>query len=311
MYDSLDTDYIINKLSQDHDITTITHHDLQHTDLDSFDRIIYTSSQVYWYKKYVELNIDFITDKSKLTPSYESLLSHENKAYEYSWLKANYTNALNYKNYAYIPDFLNDNITYPIVIKTPSGSSSRGVRICKSEKEAKKFIRKIRNNQLFSELSMTPKLLWAHHLRDTKANANFIAQECIKNYEGDYRVQVMGDKFFVYYRKLKKNKSYTSGHGSVNHYECAIDTKLLDVAKELQAKLNSPHIIFDFVLTNDQVKVLEFSAIHPSNVALDNCKCFYQFENEKWIRKETNQFAKREDHYVYAYNWAINKERQS
>lgn len=308
MYDSLNTNYIVNKLQANHNLTVLTHDQLQTTNLEPFDTIIFTTSQVYWYKQYVELNISFI-DKNKLIPSFESLLSHENKAYEYMWLKTHATDCLYFKNYSDLTTFINDDNHYPLVLKTPSGSSSRGVKICKDQKSAINFIKKIRNAQLISELAMTPIIQWPHHLRDTRNNANFIVQACIENYEGDYRVQVMGDRFFVYYRQLKPNHKYTSGNGSINNYQVEVDHRLLDKALELQTLIKSPHIIFDFIIQGENVHVLEFSAIHPSNVALDNCPVFYSKQDNSWQQYQVDPKLIREDHYIYAYEYAIKQRK--
>lgn len=305
MYQSLDTDYIVDKLKSDYTLTTFTHDQIQSENFNRFDAVIFTTSQVYWYKQYVELNIGFL-DKDKLIPSYESLLSHENKAYEYMWLKTNTQDPLYFKNYSDLSTFTQDQHTYPLVLKTPNGSSSRGVQICNTNKQAIKFIRSICRKQLISELVMTPLIQWPHHFINTRQNANFIAQECITDYNGDYRVQVMGDKFFVYYRELKAKKQYTSGNGSINHYAINVDTRLLDKALELQNKIKSPHIIFDFIISNDKIHVLEFSAIHTSNVAIDNCPVYYQFDaNCTWQKQNVSKDVKREDYYVYAYKYAI------
>lgn len=306
MYDSLDTDYIVNRLSAVHDVYALTHHSLQSTDLSNYDAIIYTTSQVYWYKKYVELNIEFIKSQ-KLIPSIESLLSHENKAYEYMWLKQNTSDCLEFKFYSDLDSYRKDEVEYPIVIKTPSGSSSRGVKICDNSKQATRFIKQLRTKQLISELAMTPFIQWPLHIRDTKLNANFITQQCVLNYRGDYRVQVMGDKFFVYYRELKADHRYTSGSGSVNHYDIDVDEKLLNTALDLQTKINSPHIIFDFILDNQQVYTLEFSAIHPSNVAIDNSQFYYKLINDKWQKISVDTSYIREDYYVDAYLYGLNK----
>ncbi len=306
MYQSLNSEYIINNLSQEFDLDVLTHHQAQLQTFDDYDHVIITSSQVYWYKQYVELTTSFI-NKHKLIPSIESLLSHENKAYEYLWLNQNYDHALGFKMYSQKSTFTSDNNTYPLVLKSLNGSSSRGVKICDNQKKASKFINKLARKQLISELLMTPPIQWAHHIRETKDNALFLTQECITNYEGDFRVQVMGDRFFVYYRQLKKNSKYTSGSGSVNVYDLDIDNQLLEVALQLQAKIKSPHIIFDLVLVDGIVRVLEFSAIHTSNVALDNCSSYYTKQDGKWIKKTNNGFL-REDHYIHAYKWAIEKE---
>lgn len=305
MYDSLDTEYIVAHLRSEYEVDLLTHHQLQTANLNIYDCIIYSTSQVHWYKQYVELNFQFIDQHVKLIPSLPSLLSHENKAWEYMWLKQNFKDALDFKFYADIHSFVQDDWKYPIVVKKADGSSSRGVKICHSERQALHFIKKIKRWQLISELAQTPIIQYFHHIRETRDNANFLVQECICDYDGDYRIHVMGDKFFGYFRELKPQKEYTSGNGSINHYDIDLDFKLLDLAQQLQSKINSPHIIFDFVLDGDQIKILEFSAIHPGNTALYNSNYYYQQEEGTWVKKAIDENYILEDFYLDAYRYAI------
>ncbi len=302
MYDSLDIDYIYTTLHREFDIELLTHSELNLTAQARFDIIIYSTSQVLNYKQYVQTTLYNFQADSHLIPSYQCLLAHENKAYEYSLLEHIGLSTLKFKHYTSKIDYLSDNIDYPLVLKTPHGSSSRGVKICTSERQAKAFINKVRNRQLLAELIMTPPIQWFHHIRELKAEASFITQQYIANYEGDYRVQVIGNKFFIYYRKLKRSRKYTSGNGSINIYDLHNIDHILDAARAFAHKIYSPHIIFDIVESNG-IHILEFSAIHTSNVAIDSCDVYYTYDN-RWIKNANNQ--KREDYYIDGYREAIN-----
>ncbi len=304
MYDSLKTSYILKQLKLKYNVKHYTYDTIQNANFDNIDILIYTSSQVYWKKTYIENIMYFVNQKTTIIPSIECLLSHENKAFEYMYLKNINNFTLDFKLYSNISSFKKEEIEYPVVIKSPNGSSSREVRICNSRSSALRFIKKLRTKQMLSELAITPFPLWLHHIKETKYNANFIVQKYVANIKGDYRIQVMGNKYFVYYRKLKKGKKYTSGRGSVNIYDVDVPYQLLDVAKYFFNQLSSPHIIFDFVLT-DNVYLLEFSAIHTSNVALDNCKYYYQNISGTWRKNEISPHSIREDYYIEAYDYII------
>ncbi len=310
MYDSLDTNYIYQQLASAHQVKVVTHHQLINQIDDNTlatSLIIFTSSQIYWYKQYICEFVHTLNDEQLLIPCSQAIFAHENKIREYLWLKQIDDDSLDCFIYGDSQSFWADKHQYPFVLKTPMGSSSRGVTICHHPRHAKRFLRRNSRKQLISELSLTPLIQWPIHFLKTRNNCNFVVQQHVAGYQGDYRVQIMGDKYFVYYRKLKANKQYTSGHQSVNHYDFEVDFRMLDKARYLQAKINSPHIIFDFVIDQQNIiRTIEFSAIHPSIVALSNCQYYYVQNNHGWCKQQVAPGTRIEDYFLDAYFFAIN-----
>ncbi len=311
MYESLDVDVFKSYMhAYNPNIQFITHNTLINNENYFYSKdniIIYTSSQVKLYKQYVEHMMYHFNQTNTLIPSIDALYAHENKSFEYIWLKANYKNLQSYI-FADKQSYLDHDISYPIVLKLPTGSSSRGVKICKNESQAKRFINTHGRKQLISELVTTPLVQWAHHIKDTRNNLNFVAQEIVEDYKGDYRVQVMGDKFFVYFRELLPNKKYTSGSGSKNIYNCAVPEIILNTANMICSKINSPIIIFDIIHNKEtnSVNILEFSAIHPSNVAIDHCDTYYTILDGEWVKHKSD--FNREKIHAEAYIHQLKKQ---
>lgn len=302
MYHSLNVGYLIEKLSVKFDVKRINHFDMANDKFNEDDIFIFTSSQIMNYKSYLE-DMLLVHKDYKTIPSIESLLAHENKRYQGMYLKKLGRETIKTDYYGDFKD-LREYI-YPIVVKGLDGSSSRNVKICKSKKEAIRFIKKLERGRRIGELLNTSLIHIPFLFKATSSHSNFIVQEMIENLKGDYRIQIMGDKFYAYYRELKPNKKYSSGNGSVNKYSADVPREVLDYAYEFAKETKNYTCILDVAYTEKkEIKMFEFSGVHigPSAFQSKSDIIYYSKVSDVWVKNiEKNYELKFEDELVESW----------
>ncbi len=310
-FDSLDINYIKAKLDKFYDVEIINYFELANNINNFKDHIIiYTGSQMEQYKNFIENIMFFAKDNNVIIPKYEILKSHENKFFQELYnrkvgIKTNIKTMLFGDVKEYQSYYNKVGFNFPVVIKGINGSASMNVRISKSYLESIDDIKAINanmvqgmNNDMPPKYDMFPK--------ENVENRQFIMQEFINLPNYDYRIHIMGDKYWVHKRTLLEDSEYTSGDGSVNDYECDVPKEVLDYAKGIYEKLDTPHIIMDIVYNEGNLYLIEWSGLHLGLTSILGGKRHFIFEGNKWIKNEEEN-PKPEDEYINAWLWYLKK----
>ncbi len=262
--------------------------------------IIYTTSQMFGYKKYVEETMTVLDKTNILVPKLDVLLSHENKSYQELYL--NYLDVqTNIPAWSYgdLKSFKSMDHKYPLVIKMVSGSQSAGVKFCNSEKQALKFIKSKTKGDVLQELFSVPIKFWPFHIKELNVQRRFLVQEKVDNRANEWRIEWHNGRILGFYRELKKNSQYASGGSIQKLYD--IPVELLNYIEELSIKIGSPHIIYD-VISNDKFYLVEFSGIHigQNGLNLFEQNRYYKKVGSSWKKIEFNKHDKIvEEFYVH------------
>jgi glutathione synthase/RimK-type ligase-like ATP-grasp enzyme len=231
--------------------------------------ILYQSSESpgTFYKKYIENLIYFLEKQgAKVFPNHELLMAHHNKVFM-EFLKSTFKDdslktikSVCYGSWiealAYKPKF-------PVVIKQPFGSGSEGVYLAKDQKEYIKYIKKagnriyasnIRNHFIYQVKILVKKLIKKINPEKSKyyefetlpVSIPVIIQTFIEGLAGDYKVLIYGKKYYIMFRKNRKNDFRASGSGisfevPENEYD-----GLLNFAHKLTLEIDYP--IFEWIL---------------------------------------------------------------
>ncbi len=304
MYDSMDFDYIKEKMIIiNPNVKFVTFNQIRNEiGLNNISNctIIYTTSQMFTYKKYVEETMIILNKRNNLVPNLDVLLAHENKSYQEIYLNSMDINT-NIKGWTYgdLSSFENYNHNYPIVVKMVSGSQSAGVKFCHTKREAVKFIKSKTKGDAAQELLSVPLKFWPFHFKELRQQRRFLVQEKIDNSANEWRIEWHNGRILGFYRELKKNSQYASGGSIQKLYD--IPENILSYIEEISIKLNSPHIIFD-IINNEKIYLVEFSGIHIGQNGLNLFEENRYYEKQNGIWKKIN-FDKTdkiiEDFYVH------------
>ncbi len=303
-FDSLDTDKLVSYLEGDVEVTNFFK--LLNESSDDDDVIVYTSSQVEQYKKYIEDTMYFHEDKL-MVPSYAVLRSHENKFFQelYNRKHGIKTNIPAYllgdkSEFELLVD--EGKLKLPFVVKGINGSSSVNVTICESYEQGREAIDKLYKPLVEAYNTLTPPNLHLYPGENSN-HRQFIIQEYIELPNFDWRVHIMGDRYWGHKRTLVGDSKYASGKGSENDFTCEIPDFVLDYAKEVFSKIESPFVILDIVEVDGGCCLIEWSAVQLGIVSLLNGQRYYKLEQNKWQRHDQvpdveYEFARSINEYV-------------
>uniref|UniRef100_UPI00071E7D32 ATP-grasp domain-containing protein n=1 Tax=Psychrobacter sp. ENNN9_III TaxID=1254334 RepID=UPI00071E7D32 len=298
-WQSLDVNKVSSLLNFDSEIITIN--DLMHIDFDKTDIVFYTSSDEENIRLYLRDVMYFINKKCRIIPSYDILMSHENKGFQelyrtelgFGDLKGNY-----------FFDIDDSNLPLPKVLKTVSGAGSSGVFLVKNEKDLldikKKHFnvsnkRKVIKFQRKIRLQAEEFLIYNYR---HKGFNRFVEQDFIPNLANDFKILVFGDRYYSLKRNIKEGDFRASGSGLFEHIKPPKET--LDYAKSIFDKISNPYASLDIAQSSDGCHLIEFQGTNFSPGTLLKAPSRYVCTNGEWVKEKNNQDL--EENFAYALN---------
>lgn len=269
--------------------------------------IFYSFSQKLNQRNFI-LDIMFELQKdNKIIPSYDLLKSHENKGYQEILKKRNKLDDIKSEYYSNYNDLNFNEIEYPIVLKSLDGSNGNNVFLCRNENELKtnllkfsqttikdkidlfrrKHFRKEKTFPLYPDYSNKKDYYeYKDYVREDKA---FLLQEFIPNQEKDYRVIVMGEKYFVMERFNREGDFRASGSKKFN-FDLKPNVELLNKAKLIYSCLSAPCLSLDLIFDerDNSYKLIEFQALHFGISSIIGNHQYFIYHNDWKTRKEKN-----------------------
>jgi glutathione synthase/RimK-type ligase-like ATP-grasp enzyme len=196
--------------------------------------------------------------------------------------------------------------TFPKVFKLRGGAGSANVKLTKTKKQAKKFVKKAfgqgfpqfdrRNNFMerlrkykegkdtllgickgIGRLFITTEFDKMHG----REKGYVYFQDFIPGNKFDIRVVVIGDKAFALKRLVRRNDFRASGGGNIIYNKEEIDERCVEIAFEVNEKIKSQSIAYDFVFDRqDNPLIVEISYTYTA-LAYDKCEGYWDREM-KW-----------------------------
>lgn len=112
-------------------------------------------------------------------------------------------------------------------------------------------------------------------------------QDFIPNNYYDTRLVVIGNRCFGCRRYCRKNDFRASGSGLCEYEPELFDKKTIQYAFETAKKLEAQSVAFDFVLDDNEPKIVEISYCFPMEGASDDCMGYWD-NNLNWYNKSAN-----------------------
>jgi glutathione synthase/RimK-type ligase-like ATP-grasp enzyme len=299
---SMDVDKLQYSIrEQGFDVEKYSFHEILNQDKDIRNSVIfYTFSQKINRRNYIKDVVCFLNNDSNiLIPSYDLLLCHENKGFQELFKKRIKLSSLSSYYFSSIAELSDYPIRFPIVLKTVDTSNGKGVFLVKSQTELVKIVEKLERQNIFTRLD----LIRRKYFRRKKSyknypdysnrkdyyqykdyilkEKNFILQEFVPGLDHDYRVLIFYDKYYVMKRYTKKNDFRASGT-KIQEYDIEFDQCLLDYAREVYHKFDTPFLSLDIGFHQNKYYLFEFQALHFGlNVLVKSVGCYTQ-DNNNW-----------------------------
>ena len=254
--------------------------------------VLYQSSEDpnLLYRSYIEdIIFGLFMQGAKLIPSIYQFKAHHNK--HFMEILRDVSTMAEIKNiqserYGTYEDYLKDIEKFKsdqYVIKSSDKSKSEGVFLVTNLNEKLLFPKiisrtfSLKNLQYFIEKLKTRN----NPLYISNHRKKFIIQTYISNLNGDYRVVVYGNKFYVLYRKNRNNDFRASGSMKFN-FNIKLPSNLLNFAKKVFENFDTPYIALDIGVKNDKFFLFEFQFLSFGQYTLEKSKFYYKFENVNW-----------------------------
>lgn len=184
--------------------------------------------------------------KEKIFPSPQQLLTYDDKLRQLEWLSRNnfpIPASAYVQNSTDLGYFLNYfQINFPIVSKTPAGSSSAGVSL-----------------HQVAETIQFPCLVQEYHFN-----------------KQDLRICVIGRKAFGFERQNRPNDFRASGSGQII-YSPELPLECVQMAFQICEALNVTSMCFDFLKTENQWLISEMSYTYRPE-AVEGCNYYYTLD---------------------------------
>jgi glutathione synthase/RimK-type ligase-like ATP-grasp enzyme len=247
---------------------------------------LYTSSEDpdLLYKGYIEdIIMGLNLHGAIVIPHFYFLRAHHNKVYMEilrDIILKDIDTGVTSKYFGSYEDFIKikNNIHLPSVIKKASGAGSTGVALLKSEHDLTKLSRRI--SKSFNFNNIIKKLLWIWD--PFSANRNkFIIQNFIPNLDGDFKVLIFWDKYYILSRKNRKNDFRASGSGNLN-LNPEVPSGIFDFSKNIFTKLSVPVASLDIGFDGNRFYLIEFQCLHFGPLTLEKSFRFFKNENNLW-----------------------------
>lgn len=282
--------------------------------------LFYSSSYDERYQRYIRDTAVFISQVRpdiKLIPNLSSVFSFENKGYQELHRKAIGLTNLWGKYFGDIDDFDESKYTnFPYVVKKLGGALSSGVGLCHSFEELKDFVGepkiglkqkikyKLRSKKARPEFSYQDQSMIEKNRESFfKFREPFILQEMIPGLKHDHKLLMFGDAIYAFKRFVREGDFRASGSGKFV-WEKPSD-KMLDFARTIFDKLDTPFVALDLAETETEVYLLELQVSGFGPIGQNKSDRYFYYDNG-W--REKLEEPDLEKTYARSFYWYINKQ---
>lgn len=199
-------------------------------------------------------------------------------------------------------DKISDTIELPFVIKNSFGAGSKGVTLVKQKNEKKSVPFRLSKSFVLRNFLKKVAGKWDPY----SSNRNkFIIQNFIPNLNGDFKILIFGNKYYIVSREIRKNDFRASGSGNVNFNPVIIDG-IFDFCKSIFEELGSPYLSLDVAYDGCRFYLIEFQALNFGTITLEKSNFYYTLKDGEWNRNEGVSIL--EEEFVLALKNYVNSQ---
>ena len=175
---------------------------------------------------------------------------------------------------------------YPIIVKRTGGAGGEGVFLAQNQKELYKYAEKVSrltNMLQFYYLSCVNMKQRLFHKKPVRIhNTKFITQNFITGLDGDYKILVFGEHYFVLHRLNRENDFRASGSGRFTSDNSENVEVVLEFAKSCRKEITAPWVSLDICYDGVKCHLIEFQCISFGFKTMSMSELHYVQENGQW-----------------------------
>lgn len=253
--------------------------------------VLYTSSEDNsgHYKKYIE-DICYALQLrgAILIPEYKYLRAHHNKVFmELLRDLSDCQDVKNIKSYHFgTREELQKKDVFEgkQVIKGAEGACGKYVFLANNQNELMKQVAKVsRTRNIFYELwDLGRSIKRKGYIRESKYENKFIIQNFVADLSNDWKILIYGKKYYILYRKTRKNDFRASGSHRFEFKE-DMPEGILDFAENIYRSFDVPNLSIDVAFDQKEFYLIEFQAICFGTLTMEYAPFYFMKEKSKWI----------------------------
>jgi len=261
--------------------------------------VLYTSQEDpgYYYKSYIEdVVYGLEIAGAKLIPSFKYLRANNNKVFmEILRDQLAITTLQNIKSYHFgtLEECMRkaDTFKYPVVIKGAEGAMSKNVALAETKNELVDTIKKMAATRIIKE--ELRESIRGRKYKGYKIQSNFrkkyVVQSFIPDLKNDWKVYVFGDKIFVFYRPIFKERGFRASGGGYDNYYYGLNAQvvdgLFDFAFDIYKALKTPFVSLDIAFDGNDFYLLEFQLVYfgTAGILKKYSKEYFVKQDGDWV----------------------------
>ena len=176
-------------------------------------------------------------------------------------------------------------LKFPLVIKTASGSMSRGVELAEDPHSLLRYAKKIAaSSSLRHDIKERLRKVKYRdkYIKESFHRSKFITQNLISGLDNDWKVLVYGDYIFTLYRGVKKNDFRASGSGDFIFDE-ELPTGMLEWAYQIQQQFDAPNVSLDVAFDGEHFHLIEFQFVNFGTTTIEKTPFYFKRTNNDWV----------------------------
>jgi glutathione synthase/RimK-type ligase-like ATP-grasp enzyme len=256
---------------------------------------IYTSSEGYgyYYKDYIEdIVLALQLQGATILPDYKFLRANNNKVFMEiirGLSNSSAVKSIESNHFGVYEDVLRrGDWDCKKVIKTAKGAAGRGVFLARDKSDLVKLCKKVSTSKNILKDFKDILRAYRHkgYIKESRYRKKFIIQNFIEGLKNDWRIEVYGSRYYIFYRGVRKNDFRASGsyHFDFND-NLQIPLGILDFAKEIYEDLSLPCLSMDLGYDGQKFYLIEFQGVYFGKIGIAKSKFFYRKEEKNgWIK---------------------------
>jgi glutathione synthase/RimK-type ligase-like ATP-grasp enzyme len=256
--------------------------------------IVYTSSEDfgYYYKSFIEdiiLSLELIG--CNMVPGYKYLRANNNKVFMELLRQLLLPSfAIDTKWFGSIKEIEGNlgGFKYPLVLKSASGASGKGVFLIKNESRLLEGIKKISEKTQLKVRVKDHLRSYKHkgYIKEPEFRTKFIVQSLIPNLSCDWKVYIFGERLYIFKRPIQKGRDIRASGGGYDNYYYGLDAKapegLFSFANEVYNTLQVPHISLDIAYDGNEFYLIEFQILYFGTAGIPYSEGYFIQKDQDW-----------------------------
>lgn len=255
-----------------------------------------------FYKRYIEDVVYYLERRGAIPlPPFEYLKAHHNKCYM-EMMRGDFVapelKSLRSWCFGSAEEAVRGMPSrFPVVLKQTGGSGSEGVYLARNPAEYHRCAMAISQTVLgtsWPEVArqgikqelrkMLSPFVAKYRRNDPPLRQPVVVQEFLPGLAGDYKVVVLGGKYYILYRENREGDFRASGGGRLSVVPEQDRFGLLDFARKVVQEIEFPILGLDIAFDGARYHLFEFQMIHLGPYTLQAAEFWHEYRNGEWVR---------------------------